>query len=66
MAKGKDKRMSDMVGTGSYKIVKGYTLTFDWLMGVPSLPREVRSDSSILRSEKIIVRIELKFSDETC
>lgn len=49
LAKSKNKGMSDMIDRAGYKIVKGFILTFAWLMQVASLP------GILLRFEKVIV-----------
>ena len=49
LAKRQDERMSDMTDTAGYKMVKEFTLTFDWLMGISILP------GILLRSEEVIV-----------
>lgn len=49
LAKSKDERMSDTLDTAGYKMVKEFTLTFDWLMGISIIP------GILLRNEEVIV-----------
>lgn len=49
VAKSKDQRVPDVIDMAGHKTVKGFTLTFDWLMGVLSLL------GVLSRSGKIIV-----------